>query len=85
MQKPNDKLGKYACSLYYKGMIPLIYKHLLQINKRKETPQNSKEYEYLFHRKDYAKGIFKIWKDEPKSASMKEYWILSFHLSRWQK
>ena len=60
MQKPNDKLGKYVCSLYYKGMIPLIYKHLLQINKRKETPQHSKEYEYVFHRKDYAKGIFKI-------------------------
>ena len=60
MQKPNDKLGKYICSLYYKGIIPLIYKHLLQINERKETPQNSKEYEYVFHRKDYAKGIFKI-------------------------
>lgn len=45
MQKPNDKLVKYICSLYYKGIISLVYKHLLQINKRKETPQNSEEYE----------------------------------------
>ena len=45
MQKPNDKLVKYICSLYYKGIISLVCKHLLQINKRKETPQNSKEYE----------------------------------------
>lgn len=42
------------CSTYYKGIVSLIYKQLLQINKRKSR-EMGKGYEQAFHRKENVK------------------------------
>lgn len=51
IQKTDDKQGKYICSSYYRGISSLIYKQLLQINKRGRNRKTRKGYEQTCHRK----------------------------------
>lgn len=56
-KKTKDKLGKYICSLYYKGIISLIHKHLLQINKRKTPRKMAKVMNRYFTEKKMQKSF----------------------------